>query len=82
MDAGSVVTPVLGSGAVAKSALFGRQSCDVFFFEGLIVAAFEYKRVPVLLLIVEVFAPGVEGGEMGGFVEYGVEAAVCEVEEG
>lgn len=82
MDAGSVVTPVLGRGAVAKSALFSWQSCDVFFFEGLIVAAFEYERVPVLLLVIEVFAPGVEGGEMGCFVEYGVEAAVCEVEEG
>ena len=81
MDAGSVVTPVLGSGAVAKLALFGWQSCDVFFFEGLIVAAFEYKRVPVLLLIVEVFAPGMEGGETGCFGDYCVEAAVCKVEK-
>ena len=82
MDTGSVVTPVLGSGAIAESALFGRQNCDVFFFEGLIVAAFEHERVPVLLMIVEVFAPGVEGGEMGCFGEYSVETAVCEVEEG
>ena len=82
MDAGSVVTPVLGRGAVAESALFGWQSCDVFFFEGLIVAAFEYEHVPVLLLVVEVFAPGVEGGKTGCFGEYGVETAVCEVEEG
>ena len=82
MDAGGVVTPVLGSGAVAESALFGRQSCDVVFFQGLIVAAFEHERVSVLLLVVEVFSPGVEGGEMGCFGEYGVETAVCEVEEG
>ena len=82
MDAGSVVTPVLGRGAVAESALFGWQRCDVFFFEGLIVAAFEYERVPVLLLVVEVFAPGVEGGKTGCFGDYSVETAVCKVEEG
>lgn len=82
MDTGSVVTPVLGSAAVAEVALFGRQRCDVFFFEGLVVAAFEYERVPVLLMVVEVFSPGVEGGKMGCFGEYGVEAAVFEVEEG
>ena len=82
MDAGSVVTPVLGRGAVAESALFGWQSCDVFFFEGLIVAAFEYEHVPVLLLVVEVFAPGVEGGKTGYFGDYSVETAVCKVEKG
>ena len=82
MDAGSVVTPVLGRGAIAESALFGWQSCDVFFFEGLIIATFEYERVPVLLLVVEMFTPGVEGGEMGCFGEYCVEATVCKVEEG
>ena len=82
MDTGSVVTPVLGSGAIAESALVGRQSCDVFFFQGLIVAAFEHERVSVLLLVVEMFAPGVEGGKTGRFGEYGVETAVCEVEEG
>ena len=49
MDAGSVITPVLGRGAIAESALFGWQSCDVFFFEGLIVAASEYERVARLV---------------------------------
>lgn len=82
MDTGSVVTPVLGRGAIAESALFGWQSCDGFFFEGLIVAAFEYERVPILLLVIEVFAPGMEGGEMGCFGEYSVETAVRKVEEG
>ena len=82
MDAGSVVSSVLGSGAVAEVALFGRQRCDVVFFQGLIVAAFEYECVPVLLLIVEVFAPGVEGGKTGCLGEYGVETAIFEVEEG
>ena len=82
MDTGSVVPSVLGSGAVAEPALFGRQRCDVVLFQGLIVAASEYERVPVLLMIVEVFAPSMEGGEMGGFGEYGVEAAVCKIEEG
>ena len=82
MDTGSVVLSVLGSGAVAESTLFDRQRCDVFFFQGLIVAASEYERVPVLLMVVEVFAPGVKGGEMGCFGEYSVEATVCEVEEG
>lgn len=82
MDTGSVVTPVLGRGAIAESALFGWQSCDGFFFEGLIVAAFEYERVPILLLVIEVFAPGMEGGEMGCFGDYCVETAVRKVEEG
>lgn len=82
MDTGSVVSSVLGSGAVAKSALFGWQRCDVVFLQGLIVAAFEHERVSVLLMVVEVFAPGMKGGEMGCFGEYGVEAAVCKVEEG
>ena len=35
-----------------------------------------------MLLVVEVFAPGVEGGETGCFGEYCVETAVCKVEEG
>ena len=35
-----------------------------------------------MLLVVEVFAPGVEGGKTGCLGDYCVEAAVCKVEEG
>lgn len=81
MDTGGVVAVVLRGGPIAETALCCGQGCDVFFFEGLVVAAFEHEGVAVLLLIIKVFSPGVEGGEAGGFCQHGVEALIFQVQE-